>query len=119
MPFKPAKIEAAVDVSEDWAQEYECQFMNVQAVVLPYELLASCERLKHPRKRQNKHAGTDRSLSPNERGVRPTRGRAKGQPQPVPMKRCRDGGANSLKFPAFRVILLTVHPPRSKGWVIL
>ena len=40
------ELKAAVDDPEGWAQEYECQFMDVQAVLLPYELIAACESIE-------------------------------------------------------------------------
>jgi len=40
------ELKEGVDDPEGWAQEFECQFMDVQAVLLPYELIASCESLE-------------------------------------------------------------------------
>ena len=40
------ELKAAVDDPEGWAQEFECQFMDQQAVLLPYELIASCESVE-------------------------------------------------------------------------
>ena len=37
------ELKAAIDDPEGWAQEFECQFLDVQAVLLPYELIATCE----------------------------------------------------------------------------
>jgi len=39
----PNEIRAALDDPEAWAQEFECQFLDVQATLLPYELIAGCE----------------------------------------------------------------------------
>jgi phage FluMu gp28-like protein len=39
----PDEIRAALDDPEAWAQEFECQFLDVQATLLPYELIAGCE----------------------------------------------------------------------------
>jgi phage FluMu gp28-like protein len=35
-----------MDDPEGWAQEYECQFLDVQSTLLPYELIAACESLE-------------------------------------------------------------------------
>jgi phage FluMu gp28-like protein len=43
LPLDIEELKAAVDDPEGWAQEFECQFLDVQAVLLPYELIASCE----------------------------------------------------------------------------
>jgi phage FluMu gp28-like protein len=43
LPINIEELKAAVDDPEGWAQEFECQFLDVQAVLLPYELIASCE----------------------------------------------------------------------------
>jgi len=40
------ELKSAVDDPEGWAQEFECQFLDVQAVLLPYELIASCESVE-------------------------------------------------------------------------
>ena len=37
------ELRAALDDPEGWAQEFECQFMDTQTVLLPYELIATCE----------------------------------------------------------------------------
>jgi len=37
------ELKAAIDDPEGWAQEFECQFLDVQAVLLPYDLIATCE----------------------------------------------------------------------------
>jgi phage FluMu gp28-like protein len=45
----PANIEglkAAMDDPEGWAQEFECQFLDVQSTLLSYELIGSCESLE-------------------------------------------------------------------------
>jgi phage FluMu gp28-like protein len=38
-----AELKEALDDPEGWAQEFECQFLDVQATLLPYELIATCE----------------------------------------------------------------------------
>jgi phage FluMu gp28-like protein len=43
LPVDIAQIKEALDDPEGWAQEYECQFLDAAAVLLPYELLATCE----------------------------------------------------------------------------
>jgi phage FluMu gp28-like protein len=37
------ELKEALDDPEGWAQEFECQFLDVQSTLLPYELIASCE----------------------------------------------------------------------------
>jgi phage FluMu gp28-like protein len=43
LPVNIEELKAAIDDPEGWAQEFECQFLDVQAVLLPYELIATCE----------------------------------------------------------------------------
>jgi phage FluMu gp28-like protein len=43
LPVNVEELKAAIDDPEGWAQEFECQFLDVQAVLLPYELIATCE----------------------------------------------------------------------------
>ena len=43
LPIHVEELKAAIDDPEGWAQEFECQFLDVQSVLLPYELIASCE----------------------------------------------------------------------------
>jgi phage FluMu gp28-like protein len=43
LPVKIEELRAALDDPEGWAQEFECQFLDVQTTLLPYELIASCE----------------------------------------------------------------------------
>jgi len=43
LPVNIEELKAALDDPEGWAQEFECQFLDVQAVLLPYELIATCE----------------------------------------------------------------------------
>jgi phage FluMu gp28-like protein len=40
------EVRAAFDDPEGWAQEFECQFLDVQATLLPYDLIAACESLE-------------------------------------------------------------------------
>jgi phage FluMu gp28-like protein len=37
------ELRAGLDDPDAWAQEYECQFLDSAAVLLPYELIATCE----------------------------------------------------------------------------
>jgi phage FluMu gp28-like protein len=46
LPINIDELKAAVDDPEGWAQEFECQFLDVQAVLLPYDLIASCESIE-------------------------------------------------------------------------
>jgi phage FluMu gp28-like protein len=43
LPVNIAELNEAFNDPEGWAQEYECQFLDASAVLLPYELLATCE----------------------------------------------------------------------------
>lgn len=43
MPLDAEKLRAALDDPDAWAQEYECEPMDVSTVLLPYELIATCE----------------------------------------------------------------------------
>jgi phage FluMu gp28-like protein len=43
MPLDAEKLRAALDDPDAWAQEYECEPMDVSTVLLPYELIAACE----------------------------------------------------------------------------
>jgi phage FluMu gp28-like protein len=40
------EIRAAFDDPEGWAQEFECQFLDVQATLLTYDMIAACESLE-------------------------------------------------------------------------
>jgi phage FluMu gp28-like protein len=46
LPVQIEQLKAALDDPDGWSQEFECQFLDVQAVLLPYELIASCECLE-------------------------------------------------------------------------
>jgi len=46
LPVNIEELKAAMDDPEGWAQEFECQFLDVQSTLLPYELLAPCESLE-------------------------------------------------------------------------
>jgi phage FluMu gp28-like protein len=46
LPVNVEELRTALDDPEGWAQEFECQFLDTQAVLLPYELLAACESLE-------------------------------------------------------------------------
>jgi phage FluMu gp28-like protein len=43
LPVNIDQLRAGLDDPEGWAQEYECQFLDAAAVLLPYELIATCE----------------------------------------------------------------------------
>ena len=46
LPLNIEEIKAAFDDPEGWAQEFECQFLDVQATLLPYDLIAPCESVE-------------------------------------------------------------------------
>jgi phage FluMu gp28-like protein len=46
LPANIEELRAAMDDPEGWAQEFECQFLDVQSTLLPYELIAPCESLE-------------------------------------------------------------------------
>lgn len=46
LPANIEELKAAMDDPEGWAQEFECQFLDVQSTLLPYELIAPCESLE-------------------------------------------------------------------------
>lgn len=43
LPVNVEELRRGLDDPEGWAQEYECQFIDAAAVLLPYELIAKCE----------------------------------------------------------------------------
>lgn len=43
LPVDIAELKAGLDDPDGWAQEYECQFIDAASVLLPYDLLATCE----------------------------------------------------------------------------
>jgi phage FluMu gp28-like protein len=43
LPVNIEELKAALDDPEGWAQEFECQFLDVQTVLLPYDVIAACE----------------------------------------------------------------------------
>ena len=43
LPVNIEELRAALNDPEGWAQEFECQFLDVQTVLLPYDLIATCE----------------------------------------------------------------------------
>lgn len=43
MPLDAERLRAALDDADIWAQEYECVPMDSSAVLLPYDLIATCE----------------------------------------------------------------------------
>jgi phage FluMu gp28-like protein len=46
LPVNIEELREAIDDPDGWAQEFECQFLDTQAVLLPYELIATCESLE-------------------------------------------------------------------------
>lgn len=46
MPLDAEKLKAALDDPDIWAQEFECVPMDTSAVLLPYDLIASCESME-------------------------------------------------------------------------
>ncbi len=43
LPVDIEELQAALDDPLGWAQEFECDFMDTAAVLLPYDVLAACE----------------------------------------------------------------------------
>lgn len=43
LPVDIEELRRGLDDPEGWAQEYECQFLDAAAVLLPYDLIATCE----------------------------------------------------------------------------
>lgn len=43
MPLDAEKLRLALDDADAWAQEFECEPMDTSSVLLPYELIATCE----------------------------------------------------------------------------
>lgn len=43
MPLDAEKLRRALDDPDAWAQEYECEPMDSSSVLLPYDLIATCE----------------------------------------------------------------------------
>lgn len=46
LPLNVEELRAGLDDPEGWAQEYECQFLDAAAVLLPYELIQKCESME-------------------------------------------------------------------------
>ncbi len=46
LPVNIEELRAAMDDAEGWAQEFECQFLDVQSTLLPYDLIAACESVE-------------------------------------------------------------------------
>ena len=46
LPANIEELKTAMSDPEGWAQEFECQFLDVQSTLLPYELIAACESLE-------------------------------------------------------------------------
>ena len=43
LPFNIEEMREAYADPEGWSQEYDCEFIDVQSTLLPYELIATCE----------------------------------------------------------------------------
>lgn len=43
LPLNVDELREGLNDPEAWAQEYECQFLDAAAVLLPYDLIAQCE----------------------------------------------------------------------------
>lgn len=43
LPVNLEELREGLDDAEGWAQEYECEFIDSVAILLPYELIARCE----------------------------------------------------------------------------
>jgi len=43
LPVDVEELRKGLNDPEGWAQEYECQFLDAAAVLLPYEVIAKCE----------------------------------------------------------------------------
>jgi len=43
LPVNVEELKAGMADPEGWAQEFECQFLDAQAVLLPYDLIGACE----------------------------------------------------------------------------
>jgi phage FluMu gp28-like protein len=54
LPVDIEELKAAIDDPDGWAQEFECQFLDTQAVLLSYEVIALCESLE-----AHEHIGFD------------------------------------------------------------
>lgn len=46
LPVDIDQLREAFDDPEGWRQEFECQFLDGSSVLLPYELIASCESIE-------------------------------------------------------------------------
>jgi phage FluMu gp28-like protein len=49
MPLDADKLRKALDDPDAWAQEYECEPMDSSSVLLPYDLIATCESVEATR----------------------------------------------------------------------
>jgi phage FluMu gp28-like protein len=43
LPINIEELREAINDAEGWAQEFECEFLDQASVLLPYELIATCE----------------------------------------------------------------------------
>jgi phage FluMu gp28-like protein len=46
LPVDIQELRDALDDPEGWAQEFECEFLDTHSVLLPYDLIATCESLE-------------------------------------------------------------------------
>lgn len=46
LPVDIEQLRQAFDDPDGWAQEFECQFLDGSSVLLPYELIATCESIE-------------------------------------------------------------------------
>jgi phage FluMu gp28-like protein len=46
LPIDMEELREAMNDPEGWAQEFDCEFLDTQAVLLSYELIATCESLE-------------------------------------------------------------------------
>lgn len=43
LPLNVQELKEGLDDPDGWAQEYECQFIDTASILLPYDLIATCE----------------------------------------------------------------------------
>lgn len=46
LPLNVEELREAINDPEGWAQEFECEFLDQSSVLLPYELIATCESVE-------------------------------------------------------------------------
>lgn len=59
LPLNVEELRAGLNDPEGWAQEFECQFIDSSSVLLPYELIASCETDEIAPESQSRFIGID------------------------------------------------------------